>query len=1422
MVQMFFALFVLGSVATILPAAGYALQDYRELCSGPLMSNDTRISSGLLCNISNGSYIAITGSSNTIVRCEGEGAVFEFMSAQQLTIEGITFINCGINFASIENVLIANCTFKDSSNRAIWSQSSNISVSITNCTFQNNGITNTYGGGGGGAVFFEGSTGEVSISNCLFQNNRVTNAYDGGGGAVLFEGSTGEVSISNCLFQDNSVTNTYGGGGGAVFFENSTGEVNISNCLFQDNSVSIALKGGGGGGAVSGVGLRIFSIINCKFLNNSATVAPRGDDALSGGGGAVLLYYSLTGEANIENCTFQNNRATVKVGGGGGVGMFEFTGKVSILDCTFQNNSATTGVSGGAVSGGGGAVLLFLTGGVSITNNKFQYNSAINGGGGGVVLYGIIGDVSFTKCPFEDNIALYAGAVCWISVQGNIRAKKWLIVVKPEATGNITISECLFQNNSATIGGGAVLAWFGMLSNIQNNNMTLTGPTGYLSITYSKFQNNSATIGGAIFIISISSILINGSNFTNNAADGGAAVYAINSYIPMIVFISSFLTSDTEPLGNLILQDVIVEDNHCSCNDYNETMGGAIYSSGMMVDIIGNTITGSQFSSNYPLGAIQGTNGFLQLHGNISFTNNTGVNGGAISLSNNVPLYFYENCDVEFSRNVATGFGGAIYNNGDTGELTQPASNLKKCSIRLKKACNSSDDCAFNTNMFSVKFTANHAQQGGHAVYATPIYKCTYCIGVLSTGNFITAASKSQNLTDYFSTTPLPEDANDTQVLSFPAYVQLCGCSDPKLCNIMSQFEGKITTYPGRTVGLNVTSVDDGGSPSPSVIYTLIDTKGITSQNITLGPTQKAQWIGTVCGTIEYQIYGAEMASAKLLLSSYPTNLPTLIEVQLLPCEPGFTLMNSSSTGGMECGCSPFLISHGVVCDPSDGTVTRNKNNWIGVYNNTDPALASTCPLDYCNNDIRKLLLTRPGFLCNGGRTGIICGQCLGNQSVIFGSSECWVCSNMWLITLVMFAVLGVLLVAALFFLNLSVTQGTLYGLIFYANIVQVNTSIFFSQSNLRPLQVIVSFVNLDIGLPLCFYDGMDDADKAGLQFVFPAYLLILTMTVIVLCHYCLQRSPTSSSRSCFHRLPIIIGERAVGVLSTLIYLSYSKLLRTVIDIFTLSTVYLPTGDMYVWFYDGNVEYLHGKHIALFVAAMVTCTLFLLPYTFALTLIPIIERYSEHNRLFNYLHKKTNQIKPMIDAHYAPYKGEWRWWLGARLWLLVVMYILNPVLSSDKPSLLLSIQATMVILFTVVQARMDPFGQPLQTTDKNRSINFYNQLYNCLDLFYLLNYTALALSMSYILDQSSDENKWTAVPVGVLVGLYVVVSMATVLYHLAVFILKACKMCRQKFERNGKLQVPIEQHDVSSTKTVSTKTAPSFIFDLREPLLCED
>ena len=1121
-------------------------------------------------------------SNTTAVLDDGEyrissGTPCNISNGSSITITGSSMKNTTVRcegegrvlrFRSVQKLTLERMTFISCEIQLVSIEN----TVITNCTFQSSSM-------GQGAIWSQSST-NINITSCAFQNNSAT--Y---GGAIMLDRSTGNVSITYCTFQNNSGI----GGGGAVFLSGSTGNVSITYCIFQNNSATYGI----GGGAVYLFGSGNVSITYCTFQNNSASLGIRG-------GGAVYLYGS-TGNVSITYCTFQNNSAIHSGGGGGAVYLDGSTGNVSITYCTFQNNGAI-------YRGGGGAVHLSGSDNVNITYCTFQNNcgSAVS-----VELYGSTGNVSITYCTFQNNSATdgdYLGGAVHLSL----------------SIGNVCITYCTFQNNSASFNGGAVY-FLGSAGNVsiisvnitnctfQNNSATygdggavfLFGPIGNVSITYCTFQNNRATHsnGGAVYLFGFGStgnVSITNCTCTKNTANYGAAIYVTNS------------------LGHLLLLDVVIKDNHC-------TWGGAIYFDGVKVDIFGNTPTGSQFSSNSPQGAIQGQNGFLLLHGNITFTDNRGVYGGAISLSNNVQLYFYEGCRVKFSRNVATRFGGAIYNVWGLKYTTilQPP-----CIIQFIM------NHPVQPSNFSITFTDNHAQQGGHAVYATPIYNCDMeCFE--NDNHYFTSRG---GLAGYFTITPLPEDINDTQVLSSPAHVHLCGCSDPKLCNVASPYQRKVTTYPGGTVRLNVTSVDDGNNLSPGVVYTQIDTSGITSPNIALGPRQEAQWIGKVCGTTEYQIYGPKMASFKLLLSNNnPDIFPAVIEVELLPCEPGFTL---SPTGVIKCDCSLFFTSLGVFCDTSDGTVIRNnKNNWIGLYNYTLPALASICPLDYCDSTINKLSLGRPEDLCIGGRTGILCGHCHGNNSVIFGSSKCQVCTDMWLITLVMFAVLGVLLVAALFFLNLTVTQGTLYGLIFYANIIQVNTSIFFSQSILNPIKVIVSFVNLDLGLPLCFYDGMDDADKAGLQFVFPAYLLILTMTVIVLCHYCLQRSPTSSTSSCWYRLPITIGERAVGVLSTLIYLSYSKLLRTVVDVLTYSTVHLPTGDMYVWFYDGNVEYLHGKHIALFVVAMVTCTLFLLPYTFALTFIPIIERYSEHNRLFNYLHKKANQMKPMNDAHYAPYKG---------------------------------------------------------------------------------------------------------------------------------------------------------------------------------------
>ena len=591
-------------------------------------------------------------------------------------------------------------------------------------------------------------------------------------------------------------------------------------------------------------------------------------------------------------------------------------------------------------------------------------------------------------------------------------------------------------------------------------------------------------------------VYISMSSLTNNTSDAGAAIFAYQGDI----YASS---NSQKEKGHPILQDVIVKDNHCS----SDRCAGTIYFRGVTMEIIGSTSTGSHFVSNSPQGAVQGENGLLLLRGYITFANNTGVNGGAISLSNNAPVYFYENCDVKFLQNIANGYGGAIYNNGKYNAPNQYTDVSISISCILYFSAYSFEGCR---NNFRITFVNNHAQQGGHAVYATPINgDCEDC--------WYSHFYSDIHLVNRFIITPLPGDIKDVQVLSFPDHVNYCGCSDPYLCNGTSP---QLTTYPGRTVRIKVTSHDNENQLSPGVVYTQVNRIGITSQIITLGPRQPAQWIGSVCGTMEYNIYGPEMASLQLLLYNDPSGSSTVIDVKLLPCGPWFTL-----TPDMMCNCSQLFITLGMACDPSERIVTRNKNNWIGVYSNTLPAVAQSCPVDYCNSNITKMSPEMLMDMCNGGRAGILCGHCPENLSVVFGSTKCQECSDVWLTTLVMFAVLGVFLVAALFFFNFTITQGTLYVLIFYANIIQVNTSIFFKQSILNRLHAIVSLVNLDLGLPMCFYKGMDDADKAGLQFVFPAYLLIITMATIVVCHYCLQRSPTTSTRFSLYRVSNIIGE---------------------------------------------------------------------------------------------------------------------------------------------------------------------------------------------------------------------------------------------------------------------------------------------------------
>ena len=279
---------------------------------------------------------------------------------------------------------------------------------------------------------------------------------------------------------------------------------------------------------------------------------------------------------------------------------------------------------------------------------------------------------------------------------------------------------------------------------------------------------------------------------------------------------------------------------------------------------------------------------------------------------------------------------------------------------------------------------------------------------------------------------------------------------------------------------------------------------------------------------------------------------------------------------------------------------------------------------------------------CAYNRSGFLCGHCKEGYSLALGTSHCRKCTNnFYLALLIPFALMGVALVFLLLVCKLTVVTGTLSGLVFYANIVEVNRTIFIPRESTDAFSVFIAWLNLDFGIETCFYNGMNAYIKTWLQFVFPVYIWVLVGLMILLSNY---------SR----RFANLLGNNPVPVLATLILLSYAKILRTLITVFYFTYLDYPTYNKSVWRYDANIDYLVGKHIPLFIMAMLVFFLLFLPYTLLLLFGQWLQAIS-HLRLFSWVN--SARLKPFMDSYHAPYKPKHRYWPGLLLLLRCVLLL---------------------------------------------------------------------------------------------------------------------------------------------------------------------
>ena len=661
--------------------------------------------------------------------------------------------------------------------------------------------------------------------------------------------------------------------------------------------------------------------------------------------------------------------------------------------------------------------------------------------------------------------------------------------------------------------------------------------------------------------------------------------------------------------------------------------------------------------------------------------NNTAQTGGGLALFNSRMIL--KEAKVMFKNNTANEHGGAIYINALPSLLNEKGENI------------AGEECFYKTNDANslITFTNNQARLGGLDIHGVTLYA--------------DECSVKNRLFQFENT------STSLQISSAPTRVCFCINNVPQ-CENRNYLMLNETRYPGETFTASVVLTG----------YNLGRVAGSVYANV-LGRDYKEviremQHVQTVelmeCTNISYTVSSRD--SAVLVLTTkdesmmekdetfihaavnkvdhwecprFRTGYPCpalltttiFISVALKTCPLGFEL---SEVDGM-CKCDQGLRRiediH-LTCEIQDhmGYINREKAMWVGVdtsENNTDIYYWHRyCPRDYCIHNQTSINLLSPDEQCSPNRTGVLCGRCQDGYSLQLGGNKCIKCNNSYLILLIVFAVLGILLVVLIKLLDLTVTSGTVSGLIFYSNVVWRNNAILFFLQDRQSIGYYVvtlpiAWINLDFGIETCFTENLDQLTKTGLQFVFPVYIWCIAGLIIIVCHYSTRATK-------------LLGNNSVAVLATLFLLSYGKLFRNITDVFTYADITDSNGTTRkVWSLDGNVQYgATPGPIILMVVAFIFFVLFLLPFTLTLLLVPFLRAKSHHWPL-----QWINSLKPFYDTYYGPFKDkkQHQVWTGILLISRVVILIVYATTSTYSPDgnvKFMAVKATLLLLYSAM------------------------------------------------------------------------------------------------------------------------------------------
>ena len=962
--------------------------------------------------------------------------------------------------------------------------------------------------------------------------------------------------------------------------------------------------------------------VNISF-SNFAYNGPKMNNSERGGG--ILLKLDCVQSQNCDSMIFQ------------------------FYNCTFANNTA------------------YIPPNNSDHYCSHYYTVAMGNGkgfehGGGV--YVSIGgsasniSISFSRCEFSGNKACIGGGLM-AKIHGEQKRKINQI--------RIEISDSKFYRNGYRdnlfgYGGGAHFMFDADLDESSISDC-------HYIIKNTIFISNGAANGGGVYFYSSkqafrdnlipNTLHFDGCTFENNVAYMGSAALMA----PSTLFRLSTALPVTPVFRNSQFSSNTVRVYHLYYHKNEGTYGfGTVYVSSYTVKFQG----WSHFQNNWGT-SLYVVNGVIDFQkSNATFSNNTGLQGGAVALIGSSTMILGPN-GYEFKDNSAIYQGGAIYVLvADKTDFT-----TSRCFLQYRDHKN-------NTSLrdwdLGIVFKGNKAlgEGRGHFIHATSLHQCriinNYKNGSLfeySVLNFTQVfTERGDNITF--------EDDDGCQVATDGAILSRNDTST-------------LMIIPGEKYGHHVTIKDDLGhtvAPLFSVAIEPSHCDNISCPNVLSTFAEEEIELTGNCGE-----------SVTLIFQTlFPRQNHLKLNSSLVECPPGFKFEFQSKN----CVCNVDAHLGLFKCDNNFGSYLF-PGFWAGIVNLSDnnnmPLFVTSFNPYYTtpDNNIDKFRLPRKfpdaefnKALC-GSRTGIGCGICLNDSfSVHFNSPDnsCkplhpFDCQLGWLFYILSELVPVTLLFMTVLVFNISFTSGTLNGFILFIQLLSSldsDASGIIITNNLRIKHfsqifqffhglLNLNFFNLD-PLSFCLWKKATTLDMLSMKYVTILYVLILIMLVIWIMNKC--------GGKCFGKYCRIVTVKTsiVHGISTFFVICYAQCVRVSFNLIIPLHIHVEEykeQPLRVWF-NGELVYFGQDHLRYAIPALsILLTVGLLPPILLLS-YPLINKILailglENHAIIVFISHKIpiSSLKPLLDSFQGCFKDNLRFFAGLYFlyrWIILFSYTL--------------------------------------------------------------------------------------------------------------------------------------------------------------------